>query len=702
MSVFFLHPIYLYGLLAATVPLLIHLLNRRKLKRIRFPAVRFVLLSQKRIARSYRLRHWLLLALRTLAIILLALLLANPVFQSGSGLLASGGQVSLVVLLDNSLSMTWSGEGSGFKQAKDAARFLVSSLSEGDRAAIIPAAVVDKQLFRLKTEREILERDVNAVELADGTANFAAALSTAYELLSEPAGQKEIRLITDLALTGWDQFSIAGMKQYDPSIPIRIIHVGRKHLPLNGTIKDIRLTGQAVGVGLPINLEAVVANFGDREIKDVLLQLTIDGRSREQKLASVAPKGEAIVSFQTTLNQAGVHAGQITLKKDGLAGNPTTHFTLDAQDKIKILVVDGDPQTSLVQSETFFLTRALNPAGDRDSSVFLPTVTVADALSAASLDGYQVVILSNVSTIPDAFVPKLQNFVRQGGGLLIFGGDRVQPEQYNLRLLQSSPPVLPAQIRERRLGSETTGEKIDRLDLNHPSLKHLSDPILLESIKSVRVWGYSRIAQPGKSALISLTNGEPLLVEHKLGQGRVMFLSTTADRDWSDLPLKTVYLPLIQSLASYLAGGKRGAIDTGVPVGAAKTLALPPSYVGKTLKVTKPNKQESETPVTADKDQAQAIFDENDRAGVYRLLLPPAQEKEAAAPRLYAVNSPFLESRLEEIGERELQAKLKPIPAQVIPIESLDQGGKRMDLALPLLAFLIVTLILEGWIAQRI
>jgi hypothetical protein len=453
---------------------------------------------------------------------------------------------------------------------------------------------------------------------------------------------------------------------------------------------------------LPVNLAAVVANFGNQEIKDVLLQLTIDGRSREQKLISVAPKSETIVSFQTTLTQAGVHPGQITLKKEGLAGNATTHFTLDAQDKIKILIVDGDPQTSLVQSETFFLTRALNPAGERDSSVFLPTVTIADALGGASLDGYQVVMLSNVSTIPDAFIPKLQDFVRHGGGLLIFGGDRLQPEQYNLRLSQSSPPILPAQIRERRLGSEATGEKIDKLDLSHPGLKNLSDPILLESIKSVRVWGYSRIAQPGKSALISLANGDPLLVEHKLGQGRVMFLSTTADRDWSDLPLKTVYLPLVQSLASYLAGGKRGAIDTGVPVGAARTLPLPPSYVGKTLKVSKPNKQESEAPVTADKDRVQAIFEENDRAGIYRVVLPPAQEKEAPAPRLYAVNSPFLESRLEEIGERELQAKLQPIRADVIPIESLDKAGKRMDLALPLLAFLIVTLLLEGWIAQRI
>lgn len=700
MSVFFLHPIYLFGLIAATLPLIIHLLNRRKLKRVRFPAVRFILLSQKRISRSYRLRHWLLLALRTLAVILLALLLANPVFQLGAGLFASGGQVSLVVLLDNSLSMTWSGDGNGFKQAKEAARLLVTSLSDGDRGVIIPTSLADNEPFRLKAEREVLVREVEGIELADGTANITAALSKAYELLNEPAGQKEIRLITDMASTGWDHFSVATLKQYDPSIPIRIIRVGRRQQPLNGTIKEIRLRGQGVGVGLPLNLEAIVANFGDQEIKDLLLQLNIDGRNKEQKLASIAPRGETTINFQATLTQPGSHFGQITLKREGLAGNSTAYFTLEAQDKLKILLVDGDPQTSLVQSETFFLTRALNPAGERDASLFLPTVSIADGLGAASLDSYQVVMLSNVAAIPDAFVAKLREFLRQGGGLLIFGGDRLQPEQYNLKLFQSSPPLFPAEIRDRKLGAETTGEKIDKLDLSHPGLKSFSDPILLESIKSARIWGYSRIAAPGKSALIALANGDPLLVEHKVGQGRVIFLATTADRDWSDLPLKTAYLPLIQSLASYLAGGKRGSIDTGVSVGDAKTLALPPSYVGKTIRVTKPNKQEREAPIMPDKDRAQATFDDNDRAGVYRLSLPPSQEQEA--PRIYAVNAPFLESRLEEIGERELQAKLKPIPLEVVPIESLEKGGKRMDLALPTLALLILTLLLEGWIAQRL
>src|SRR5207244_4819912 len=120
------------------------------LKRVRFPAVRFVLLSQKRISRSYRLRHWLLLALRTLAVILLALLLANPIFQTGAGLFAGGGPVSLVVLLDNSLSMTWSGDGDGFKKDTEVARVRISSLNESALAALDPTNISRTHAVRIE------------------------------------------------------------------------------------------------------------------------------------------------------------------------------------------------------------------------------------------------------------------------------------------------------------------------------------------------------------------------------------------------------------------------------------------------------------------------------------------------------------------------------------------------------------------------
>ena len=696
MSVFFLYPLFLFGLAAAALPVLIHLLNRRKLKRVQFPAVRFILLSQKRISRSYRLRHWILLALRTLAIVFLALLLANPIFQTGAGLFAGGGPVALVVLLDNSLSMRWSGDGNGFKQAKDAARLLISALSDGDRAAIVPTNLSGDESFRLTGQKDVLLRELDGIQIADGTANLNLALSKAYELLQQPAGQKEIRLITDMGLTGWDQFSVASLKQVDPSIPFKLIHIGRKEQPLNGAIKEVRLASQGIGANLPLQIEVTVTNFGEREIKDALAQLSIDGQNRGQKLITVPPRTENSVSFQTRLGQPGTHAAQVILKKDGFAGNSSINFTLHAQDKLKVLVVDGDPQTSLTQSETFFLSRALNPSDESDASVFVPTVILADGLNSASLESYQVVMVCNVASLPENFIAKLPSFLQAGGGLLIFSGDKFQPENYNQRLSRD----LPGSVGEKKLVSEANGEKIAKFDVSHPALQFLADPILQESIKSARVWGYFRIAA-GRSPLISLSNGDPLLVEQKIGAGKVIFMSTAADRDWTDLPVKTAYLPLIQSLTQYLAGGKRGGLDGGIAVGSTKELSLPPSYVGKNLRVTKPDKQTLDVQITAAKERAFAAIEHNDRAGFYRLSAPAGSDKDGAVPQIYAVNPPLLESRLDEISAGEVQAKLKPIRAEVVPVEALKQGGKRTDLALPLVALLMITLLLEGWLGQR-
>src|SRR5574341_418594 len=273
MSLFFLHPAYLYGLIAASLPIVIHLLNRRRVTRLRFPAVRFLLLTQKRISRTTRLRHWLLLALRTLAVALLAFLLAHPIFQTGAGLLAGGGPSSVALVLDNSLSMKWSGDGDGLKRAKGAASFLLSSLRDGDRAAIVPTNGSGNEPLRLKRERQVLLRELESVSAADGGADLTNALKKAYELLKEPAAQKEIWIITDMALTDWDRFRLSAVGQYDPLIPIKVIKAGRGADAANATVKEVRLGGQEVSVGVPIRVQATLANFSDAEVKDLLVQL---------------------------------------------------------------------------------------------------------------------------------------------------------------------------------------------------------------------------------------------------------------------------------------------------------------------------------------------------------------------------------------------------------------------------------------------
>ncbi|MFQ5850030.1 MAG: BatA domain-containing protein [Candidatus Binatia bacterium] len=701
MPFYFLHPLYLYGLMATSIPLLIHLLNRRRLRTIRFPAVRFVFLSQRRITRSYRVRHWLLLALRTFAVLLLILLLAHPIFQSGIGLFAWGGPLSLVVVLDNSLSMKWSQEGQGYEQAKEAARLLFSSLREGDRAALVPTNMPRRRQIRFRDKKEALLRELDGIHISAATADFSYALSRAYELLKEPAEQKTIWLVTDMAMTGWDRFALSSVEEYDPLIPMKIIKLGKRGEPLNATIREIKVRGDGVAVGLPIHLDTLIVNFSNKEIKDLLVKLNLDNRNRQQRLVSLSPNEELKVGFDFNIREPGDHHGYVMLKKARIAGNPAAYFTLQAQEKLKVLIVDGDPQTSLAQSEAFFLTRALNPGGREDSSPFLPAVIIPEELNSVSLNSYQALIFCNVPVIPDPLLPRLRQYLRRGGGVLFFLGDRVQADDYNLKLFQLAPPILPDRIGDKRVLSGSGGEGIGMVDVTHPALRGLAGPLMKASLESTRVHGYFRTHTSGPS-LLALANSDPLLLEKKMGSGRVLLFTTGSDRDWSDLPFKIAYLPLMQSLVSYLSGDRRGTVDLGTTAGTAKSFSFPLSYAGKSIRITKPDGTKRATPFFADGERAFVSFQDNDLAGVYRLSVTGQSLEQLPVPALYAVNPPFLESRLAEISADELQTKLHPIGVEVIPLDSLKKGGTRMDLSLPLLFLVIMTLASEGWLAQRI
>ena len=194
------------------------------------------------------------------------------------------------------------------------------------------------------------------------------------------------------------------------------------------------------------------------------------------------------------------------------------------------------------------------------------------------------------------------------------------------------------------------------------------------------------------------------MLERKIGPGKVFLFNTTADSEWSDLPFKTAYLPLIQSLVHYLSREGKGSADLGILAGAEKVLSFPVSYAGQDVKITKPDLREGEITASAEDDRAVATFRDNDVPGIYRVTVAPVarQALQDSVPALYAVNPRHLESRLKEIPPDELRDKIRPLVPEFVPLESLKEGGTKRDLSFPVLLLLMATLLWEGWLAQRI
>ncbi len=686
------------ALAAGVIPLVIHLLNRRQQKRLRFPAVRFVLISQRRVARTYNLRNWLLLAVRTLAVLLLALLLAHPLWETGVGLAARGAPLTAVLIVDNSLSMQVRQDGNPFDEAKEAAGRILEALDDGDRAAVIATNPLASVAPGLKSPEEAALKDLGPLAVTAGTADLTGALRTAYRLLRGAGGQKALWVVTDLGVSGWDRLSLPAVGEYDPTVPVKIVTVGPAETPPSATVKTLESRTADVAPGLDLELAATVVNFTAGEIPGVTARLTIDEKVRDEKQVTLPPGAESTIGFRFKLERPGSHSGYVSLHGDGFSGNRRHYFTLHTRDRLNLLLVDGDPQRALVASETFFLSRALNPSGDLANSVLLPEVILAGALGQVNPEGYQVVTLANVPDLPEAFVARLAAFVEGGGGLLLSLGDRVNAAEYNRLLWRGPVPLLPGPLGERRRVPLDQNVGVDEVDTGHPALAAFGDKRLLDSLRAAKVSTYFEATPTGGRVLMHLGNGQPLLVEKEVGKGRVLLFTTSADSAWNNLPLKAGYVPLMQSLVTYMAGGSRGTVDTGITAGTAKRWSTAASHAGTQLRVVDPRRSEKAVTLTAVGGEASGAFNGNHFAGIYRVV-PPSADVDVAG--LYAVNPPVLESRLKRMGAEELERKLGPVSHEVMAAGALSAGGSRTDLALALVVLLMATLLFEGWLGQR-
>lgn len=685
--------------MTAVIPLVIHLLNRRQQKRLRFPAVRFVLISQRRVARTYNLRNWLLLAVRTLAIIFLVLLMAHPLWETGAGLSARGAPLATAIVVDNSLSMQVRDQGVPFREAKQAAGRILEALDEGDRAAVIATNPVGRRQPALKDPREAALKDLEPLAVTAGAADFTAALRTAYGLLGGSGGQKALWVVTDLGLSGWDRLSLPAVGEYDPTVPLKIVTVGSSEAAPSATITALAPRAAHVVPGLDIGLAASLSSFAAvSSIAGVAARLIIDGTILDEKQVFLSPDTASTVDFRFKLDRPGSHSGHVSLHADGLSGNLRHYFTLHTRERLNVLLVDGDPQRALVASETFFLSRALNPSGDVANSALLPEVILPGAVGQIDPGAYQAVILANVAALPPAFVARLAAFVEGGGGLLLSLGDRIATEDYNRALWNNASPLLPGPLGQRRRVPLDRNVTVGEVDIAHPALEAFDDRRLLDSLRSAKISSYFEVSPVGGRTLMRLSDGNPLLVEKTLGKGRVLLLTSTADSAWNNLPLKTGYVPLVQSLVTNMAGGGSGSIDTGITAGTVKRWAAGAVHAGKRLRVVDPRRGENDVTLEPADGKAAGAFRGNHFAGIYRVVSPGGG---LDVPALYAVNPPPVESRPERIGADELARKLGPVDHEVLSAGALADGGSRTDLALALVVVLLATLLFESWLGQR-
>lgn len=525
----FLAPLFLVGLAAVAVPIFVHLIQRERRDVIAFPSLMFVRRIPYQSTERRRIHNWWLLLLRLAALAAIVAAFSRPFFRVDPVVAAVAGDREVVILLDRSASM---GYGDRFARAQARATDVVNGLGGGDRASLVLFDDSPEETVRATADRGTLIAAIEAATVSSGATRFAPALRLAQSRLGTAAGsRKEAFLISDFQRSGW-------------------VRQEEIHLPEGATLTPVSVADDAAGgvsvtsLGIDrepfsgaerVTLRVGLANRGAEPVSTLPVTLEIDGRTVERREVAIAPDSAAAVTFAPiTVAESNVQ-GVIRAGTDALPQDNNFFFVLSPTRPISVLLIQNDAASGMFVKTALDLGRA--PAF-RTETVSASTVT-ADALSGRSL------VIVNDVTLSSPAAQLLARFAERGGGVLLVLGART-PAGADWPLM---PGALSAPVDRTAASSGTLGF----LDYSHPAFDEFRDP-RSGSFANMRFLRYRGLRPlPTDRVLARFDDGAVAIAERRVGEGRVIAVTSTLDGSWNDAPRHTMYLPLVHELASYLA-----------------------------------------------------------------------------------------------------------------------------------------------------
>jgi hypothetical protein len=723
----FLNQALMWGGLAFSVPLIIHLLNRSRFRTIDWGAMHLLESVLKVNHRRLRLEQILLLLIRCAIPLALAACLARPVL-TGSAALEGEAPVSMVVVVDNSYSMdTQDAQGTRLEQALTSAREIIDSTHQGSEISVLfPGSKPTRLLDRPAFDSATVTRNLAQQQGGMGAADYAATLSEAVEILGKMGhARKELIVISDFQPRDWE--SLGGVEAtLQDAIASSEVPIHATFLPVgqvaeeNISIESLDYARRVIGVGQLLNVRVNLRQWGRTDSGTQRVQLSIDGESIGQTQVNIPGDSTTQVLFPIRFEKAGSHVVEVeVLSDDSLPSDNILKASMDVWDVIEVVLVDGAPSSEPLKSETDFLSIALTPLtlGRLPLADLVQTESIElPALNAEILENTRVLVLANVNRLSDAQLADVKQFVQSGGALLVSVGDRVDLNWYNDALLKAG--LLPRRLVSLQGASvdaqgdvQGGGTQVIPQNYEHPALVFFNDPQQGDlSTASIRRW-YSTTesdepaaAAAGESGSVMawLGAGDPWLIEKKLGNGTVVLMTTACDADWSDFPLQPVYVPLVQQLVTTLAATATPPrnIETGQPaVAVLEPAAEDVAAIDQALVIT-PAGQQRTVPVQIQDERRQIRFDSTQQPGVYELTTPEGELLHFVARTTAEESDPRL------MKEEQVKLKAESLGGQLIDStktylaeDDLRRHGR--EIWKYLLAAMVGLLAIEIFLQQR-
>ena len=587
-------PWFLAGLAGVALPLYLHLLKRLTTTPRPWSSLMFFESHIKSSTRHHRLRYLLLLSLRLLVLVLLVLAFANPFIYRNAAALSSSRVVLLVI--DNSFSMR---AGTRLADAKNTAMRVLA----GKGAARGQVAAFGAQLHLMTQpieDQSALRAAVQAIQPGDGHGNFGELARNVRAMAETVHTPIELHVFSDM-----QRSELAGTFS-DMALPdnVRLVpHAVVTRPQPNWTVESVDAPGQVWGKDAkPVRVQAVIAGYGTSAAKRAV-SLVVNGKTTATKSVAVPANGRATVEFPALEVPYGFSRCEVKIEDaDSFPNDDLRRFAVERSDPQKALLVHnyGDNRSTL------YVGAALSAAAQ--SAFLVESINVNEAAD-RQLSNYAFIILSDLNTLPPLLQNALTGYVRAGGSLLVAAGTSAGGG--------SRIPIFDAHIIETRDYSRVPGRymAVGSSDASFPGVAKA------DGWADVKFF-YALNIEPGDARVIArLGDQTPLLLEKRIGEGRVVLLTSGLDNLTNDFPLHPAFVPFIEQTARYLAGSERqgGArpVDAFLELRNAKEHA-------QGVEVTDP---EGKRPLTLGEAASAQSFQLTE-AGYYQLRLANGRQNE--------------------------------------------------------------------------
>ncbi|WP_298859761.1 BatA domain-containing protein [uncultured Gimesia sp.] len=660
----FASPWLLAGLLTAGIPVLIHLLHKRKFIETEWAAMKFLLIATKKYSRRVRFEQLLVLLVRCLILLLLAIAFSRPYWSVQGAFVESAAPVHRIFVIDASFSMRWKGEvQSLFEEAKELATAQVSRSNPGDAFQLIQISNSSPQtlISRPSRQQTYVIDEIARMRPTEEFGNVEQSLQTALEFLgqAQELAQKEVIVISDFQSRSWssrqtDQSSTrirSLMEAISKKSTLILKDVGLTKEP-NLAIIDFSSKSVFATLNQPVRLGITLHNFSELSQENVNVQLLVDGQLINQKLVNLPANADTQTEFTHQFTRIGDHRLEVRLAEDLLPLDNRRWKVMPVKKDIHVLLVNGRQSGDSMGKATDYLKLALSPSLKEQpwQGIIKPQVISEGELSNTELSLYDAVVICDVALFTENERDLLKSYVKSGGGLILSLGAQVNVDNYNQTLFQPKSGLIPLKLLNRQGDAQkhTTLFEFDPLKYQHPVIEIFkgNPDAGLETTHLYEYFQAEVLPDPHTRLILNYDTNDPAIVERTLGRGKVVLITTSLDRQWGTWAIWPSFPPLMNELVLYVSTGKWGRRDA--QIGQPLEIMTLENQIAFSPKMIAPDQKEFPLQSALDRntDSRTITFNQTFQSGIYEL----DWEKSALEKTLYAVNVSPRESDLKHIG----------------------------------------------------